>query len=247
MRTIRLVIAFDGSRYSGWQSQKKLSKKPTIQEIFEEKLQKLFGEKITLHGSSRTDSGVHAHGLVAHFKASKPIPDAVIARALNYHLPKDIGVRSAKTVPDNFHARFQAKSKIYEYRIWNHRVRPVFEAPFMLHVPQTLNIKDMRKAARYLVGKHDFSAFKDAKDELDSHVRTIKSLKISKSRTVVRIRIQADGFLTHMVRIIVGTLLDAGKGRIKPDTVREILKSRDRRRAGQTIPPQGLHLLRVIY
>jgi tRNA pseudouridine38-40 synthase len=244
-RTVKLVIGFEGTRYEGWQSQRKEGK--TIQEVFERALYTIFEEKTNLVSSSRTDSGVHALGLVAHLKTKNPLPDDKLKAALNFYLPKDIVVFSVKTVRSTFHARFKAKSKLYRYDIWHSKTRPLFEAPFVFWYPHPLSINLMRKAAAPLVGKHDFNAFKDRGDEKLSTVRHIHSIRIKKVKEIIRIEITANGFLRHMVRIIVGTLIEAGRKRIKPKQIQQILLSKDRSKAGPTAKALGLTLVKVNY
>lgn len=243
-RTVKLVIGFEGTRYEGWQSQRK---DRTIQEVFEKILARILKEKTHLASSSRTDSGVHALGLVAHFKTKNSLSDHKIKHALNFYLPRDILVHSAKTVPNSFHARFHAKSKRYRYDIWNSPTRPLFEAPFVLWYPHGLSLALMRQAASYLKDRHDFIAFKDRGDEKENSVRTIKRIVIKKNKELIRIEIEADGFLRHMIRIIVGTLIEVGRGKISPRKVKNILHSKDRSQAGPTAKAQGLTLVRVRY
>jgi len=263
-RTVKLLIGFDGTRYEGWQDQRKGK---TLQEVFEKLLLKILKEPANLISSSRTDSGVHALGLVAHFWTLNPLPDIKIKKALNFHLPRDIVVYSARTVHADFHARYYAKSKLYRYLIWNQPTRPLFEAPFVLWHPHRLDLGFMRKAARYFLGKHDFRAFMDGKDEKKSlemtghsmaptdvprsrgrgFVRSVKSLTIQRGKGLIRIRIEANGFLRHMVRVIVGTLIEAGRGKLRPETVPAILNSKDRKNAGPTAKPHGLTLIKVRY
>lgn len=243
-RTVKLVIGFQGTHYEGWQSQKKGS---AIQEVFERILTRIFKGKTLIIGSSRTDSGVHARGFVAHFRTQSRLSDAEIKTALNFYLPKDILTLSAKTAHSDFHARTHAKSKVYQYDIWNSRTRPLFEEPFVLWHPQKLEVRLMQKAARYLIGRHDFGAFKDKGGETQSSVRTVKKLTLRKSKEKISVAIEADGFLMHMVRVIVGTLIEAGRKRIRPEQVKMILHSKNRSKAGPTVRPQGLSLIRVRY
>ena len=245
MRTIRLKIAFQGTHFLGWQSQRNGK---TLQELFETLLAKIFREKIILHGSSRTDSGVHARGFVAHFKVKSALSDRKIKDALNFYLPQEVVVLSAKTAPDSFHARFHAKSKTYQYEIWNHRTRPVFDkAPFVLWVPPKLDVIAMRRAAKPLVGKHDFSAFRDSGEEERSAVRNIKSFSISRRGHLITIKVAGDGFLKHMVRIIVGTLISIGRGKLPIKHTISLLESKDRKKSGPAAKSQGLTLLQVRY
>ncbi len=244
MRTVKLVIGFQGTRYEGWQSQRKGN---TLQEVFEKILERILKEHTHLVGSSRTDSGVHAKGFVAHFRTKSVLPDNKIKQAINFYLPRDILVHSAKSMPDRFHARFHAKSKIYRYDIWCSTTRPLFEAPYALWYPHPLNVDLIKKGAAYLKGKHDFNAFQDRGDEKRNFVRTIKRLTVKKSKQLIRFEIEGDGFLRHMIRVIIGTLIDVGRKRIPPSGVSEILKSKDRKRAGSTAKAHGLTLLKVNY
>ena len=245
MRTVKLTIAFEGTRYLGWQSQRNGK---TVQEFLEAQLARILKEKVALHGSSRTDAGVHAKGLVAHFKTKSGLTDAKIKDALNFYLPKDIVVLASRTASDAFHARFSAKSKTYQYEIWNHRTRPVYDkAPYVLWVTQRLNVNLMRKAARVLVGRHDFNAFRDSGEEERRTVRHIKSLTLSTSGPSIKLRVTADGFLKHMIRVLTGTLVEVGRGRLSIKDIETVVKSKDRKKAGPTLKPQGLTLLKVRY
>ena len=245
MRTVKLVIGFQGTRYEGWQSQRKNN---TLQELFEKILHRILKEKVSLLSSSRTDSGVHALGLAAHFKTKNPLPDEKIKEALNFYLPRDVVVFSAKTMANDFHARYHAKSKLYRYQIWNQPTRPLFEDPFVLWVPHSLDAGLMKKAAKSLLGKHDFSAFQNkAGDEAKNPVRELKRISVKKEKSLLLIEIEANGFLRHMVRIIVGTLMEVGRKKLVPQKLAQILKSKDRRQAGPTAKPHGLCLVRVDY
>ena len=244
MRTVRLLIGFEGTRYEGWQSQRK---DRTIQEAFEKILHRLFKEKTDLISSSRTDSGVHALGLVAHFRTGSRLPDRKIKDALNFYLPKDILVRSAKTVDGRFHARYSAKSKIYRYDIWRSTTRPLREAPYALWHPGPLDLDRMRKAARYLLGTHDFSAFQDGGENGKGTVRTLKAIRILKKTPLIRVEVEGNGFLRHMVRVLVGTLIEVGRKRLLPGKVPGILSSKKRANAGPTAKSHGLTLVKVLY
>jgi len=243
-RTVKLVIGFQGTRYEGWQSQRK---DKTIQEVFEKILARILKEPTHLAGSSRTDSGVHARGFVAHFKTKSALPDSKIKDALNFYLPKDILVYSARTAADGFHARFSAKSKLYRYDIWVSRTRPLFEAPFVLWYPHPLDVNLMRRALHPLKGRHDFSAFKDSGDIRESYVREIKRFSVKREGRLIRIELEGNGFLRHMVRVIVGTLIEVGRKKIAPRGMEAILQSKDRGRAGPTARALGLTLVRVKY
>ncbi len=245
MRTVKLVIAFAGTHYSGWQSQRTGK---TLQEVLEAQLARILKEKVNLHGSSRTDAGVHARGLVAHFKTKNPLPESKIQHALNFYLPRDIVVLSAKNVREDFHARFDAKCKTYEYRIWNHRIRPVYDlAPYVLWMPHRLNVAAMRQAAKYLLGKHDFNAFRDSGEEEKRTVRHLKRCHITREGHLVRLTFTADAFLKHMIRVLTGTLMAVGQGKLTKWDIITLLKSKDRKKAGPTVKAHGLTLLTVSY
>ncbi len=244
MRTVKLIIAFNGTGFNGWQSQRN---DHTVQEALEKAILKIFQTKIHVTSSSRTDSGVHARGLAAHFAVDTHLPDVKITKALNFHLPDSVAVLSAKTMPDDFHAQKNAKNKIYEYRIWNSYTRPIFEAPFVLWFKQSLDVGAMKKAARFLKGRHDFSAFQSYQDDRETSVRTLEKITVSKHDEEIRIRVKGDGFLRYMVRIMVGTLMDVGRKKIKPADVKAILQSRDRKKAGPTSRAMGLTLVKVNY
>lgn len=245
VRVVKLVIAFQGTAYGGWQSQ--LTGK-TLQEIVMAALARALNEKVHVQGSSRTDSGVHAQAFVAHFKTKSLMTDEKILRATNYFLPGDIVIRSALSTKASFHAQYSAKGKTYQYVIWNSRVRPPYDvAPYALWKPVPMDVARMKLAAKYLVGKHDFSAFRDSGEEEKDPVRKVKSLKIVKTGSKITITVVGDGFLRHMIRVIAGTLIEVGRGKLAPTDVKRILLSKDRKQAGPTIKAQGLTLLKVHY
>lgn len=244
MRTVQLILGFEGTHYEGWQSQRK---NKTIQEVFERILSKILKGSVTVFGCSRTDSGVHARQFVAHFKTPAALPDEKIKDALNYYLPKDVTVFKARTAHESFHARFDAKSKLYRYRIWNDRTRPLFERNYTYWHPNPLNILAMRRAAKHLVGRHDFSAFQAQSGDGRNPVKTLKKVQLRCKKPLIEIDVEGTGFLRHMVRIIAGTLIEVGRGRMNPDAVKEILSSKDRKKAGSTAKPQGLILWKVSY
>ncbi len=254
MRNIKLTIEYDGTDFYGFQKQPHQN---TIQQELETALQKLFRKKIKLvSASSRTDAGVHAEAQVVHFKTSHAILPHRIVSGLNHFLPDAISILNAEEVPEDFHARFQPISKIYEYHVWNYPARPALLKNRVFHVPQVLNVSAMRKAARFLTGKHDFCAFTSEKKiakgrvvlrKKISFIRTVKKFSIQRKDKLIIFYIQADGFLYHMVRNLVGTLVAVGKGKLKPTDVKEILKSRDRKLAAATLPAWGLTLKKVIY
>lgn len=244
MKRIKLIVSYDGTGYCGWQVQ---PNGITVEEVLNKALQKLTGEDIHVIGASRTDSGVHALGNVAVFDTETTIPADRIAAALNQRLPEDIVIRSSEEVPGDFHPRYCDCTKTYEYRILNAKI-PV---PTMRHthyfVSYDLNIEDMRQAASYLVGEHDFVSFCNIRTDVENTVRTVYSLDIEKQGEEMIVRITGNGFLYNMVRIIVGTLVRVGRGFYPPEKVKEILEAKDRKAAGVTAPPQGLYLVGIRY
>ena len=245
IRTIKLTIEYDGTRYLGWQVQPEGS---TLQGVLEEKLCSLTGEKIDLLGSGRTDAGVHALGQVAHFETKSQLDAQTIQRALNSLLPSDIVIQKVEEVNEGFHARKQSKSKTYEYRILNRNIRSAFHWGYAWHIPQRLNIREMNKATRSLMGEHDFSSFQSVGSPKKTAVRKVTRAEWKRSRdSLLRFEIEANGFLKQMVRAIVGTLVEVGKRKITLEQFQEILDSRDRKKAGPTAPAHGLFLKEVKY
>ena len=244
MKRIKLTIAYDGTNYCGWQIQ---PNGLTIEEVINRTLSKLTGEDIQVIGASRTDSGVHAMGNVAVFDTETTIPAEKIAMALNQRLPEDIVIVKSEEVASDFHPRYCDCSKTYEYHIINTRIPVPTKRLTNYFVSYNLNIEDMRKAASYLVGEHDFVSFCNVRTDVENTVRTITELDILTNGDEITIRITGDGFLYNMVRIIVGTLIRVGRGFYEPEKVKEILEARDRKAAGVTAPPQGLMLMKIEY
>jgi len=245
MRTIKLLIEYDGTNYQGWQVQ---PKGPTIQGILEEKLGLLTGQPVQLFGSGRTDSGVHALGQVAHFKTQSQMDIRTIQRALNSLLPPDIVIQRAEEVDEGFHARKHSKSKIYEYRILNRNLRSAFHRGYVWYMPQKLNLTQMKKATQSLIGEHDFSAFRTVGSSTRTTVRRVIRAEWKRGRDgLLCFEIEANGFLKQMVRSIIGTLVEIGKGRMKAMEFQRILESKDRKKAGPTAPAHGLFLKEVKY
>ncbi len=243
MRTIKLTIEYDGTQYLGWQIQPKGS---TLQGILEDRLLSLTGEKVHLIGSGRTDAGVHAMGQVAHFKTKSQLDVQTIQRALNSLLPSDIVIQEVEEMDEDFHARKQAKSKIYEYRILNRNIRSVFHRDYVWHIPQRLNLKEMKKVARSLVGEHDFSSFQSVGSPKRTAVRKVARAEWKRGPGgLLLFEIEANGFLKQMVRAIVGTLVEVGKGKMTLEEFQKILDSKDRKKAGPTAPAHGLFLKEV--
>jgi tRNA pseudouridine38-40 synthase len=244
----KLVIAYDGANYEGWQTQKIGT---GVQQVVEDALAKLFPHKPQLHGSSRTDTGVHAFGMVAHFEIS---PDQFrmtlrkLPLAINAWLPEDIRVLSAARAPKNFNARFDAAGKQYRYFIWNHAAMNPLLRRTAWHVPVKLDLKRMRAAAKLFVGKHDFQSFAaNPGYKKESTVRTLMRCDVKKSGPQFTIIIEGDGFLYKMCRGIVGTIVQAGVGKFPPDQIQHMLAQKDRRVAGMTAPAHGLVLWKVFY
>lgn len=253
MRNIRLVAAYDGTDFHGWQRQPHAA---TIQEVLESRIARITGEKVKLNGSGRTDAGVHAAGQVANFKMACPIPCPSLAKALNDILPASIRVRRAEDVAASFHARYHVASKTYRYRILQGSFCPPFLARYVYHHPYPLDHRQMADAARLLEGEHDFTSFagsdpaeKGKKRRSGSNVRQIfkSSLAVRKKLPLLVYETRGSGFLHHMVRNIVGTLLEVGSGKLSPEDIVAILEARDRGRAGPTAPASGLCLVRVEY
>ena len=246
MRNIKLIIEYDGTNYSGWQAQKN---GPSIQEEVEKALLTLTGEKIRINGSGRTDAGVHARGQVANFITDSSIPEERFANALKSLLPRDIVIKGSSEVPLDFHARYSAVGKKYSYLIINSKFPSALLRNYAYHVNycERLDIGRIEKAAEAFIGTYDFSGFKSAGSMSSNTVRTIYELSIEKEKELIRFNYKGSGFLYNMVRIITGTLLYTGIGRIDPDDIKDIMMSVDRDRAGLTVPACGLYLEEVYY
>lgn len=243
-KTYRLTLCYDGTRYRGWQ--RLPNGALTVQGKAEEALSDVFGMPIEVSGSGRTDAGVHAKGQVASFRApERPIGE--ILPKLRHLLPEDVGVIDLAYAPDRFHARLSAAEKTYQYRVWNSAAPDVFERRFRTQIQQPLDVDKMREAAALLVGTHDFLGFCANKHFKKSSVRTLSALAIERDGDELRFTLTADGFLYHMARILVGTLLEIGSGRREPDSIAEIFARKDRALAGETAPAKGLCLMEVRY
>jgi tRNA pseudouridine38-40 synthase len=247
-RILKLVLSYDGTDYAGWQRQPDAV---SIQALVEDALAPIEGKAVTVHGAGRTDAGVHALAQVASVALEARLEAPTLVRALNATLPPDVRARDASEAPTGFHARFSATSKAYRYYIRAAGVVSPFERRYVWHVPVPLDDEAMAAAAEVLRGTHDFAAFQGAGSDVATSTRTILDLAITRVHepdgSLVLIDVEADGFLRHMVRTIVGTLVDVGRGRREPDDVARILASRDRGEAGDTAPALGLFLVRVRY
>ncbi|MCD6153297.1 MAG: tRNA pseudouridine(38-40) synthase TruA [Syntrophobacterales bacterium] len=245
MRNIKMVVEYDGTCYHGWQWQ---PNGITIQQVLEKTIGKITREKIKITGSGRTDAGVHAINQVANFKTTSRIEIPNLLQGVNSVLPKDIVIKELSDVDEGFHARYDAKSKVYLYRIYNNRIRSVLHRNYSWNVYEPLNVRVMEKAVVLLKGTHDFSSFCGANDDAFNHVRTVIKAEIDiEDNYMIIFTIEANGFLRHMVRNIAGTLVDVGKGKLTPEGFFEIMKCKNRTKAGITAPPQGLFLKEVKY
>lgn len=244
MRNIKLTIEYDGTNYNGWQTQED---KNTIQDTVESALKVLTNEETKLVGASRTDSGVHALGQVANFMTSSNISVEKYPNALNSVLPKDIVIKKAEDVSENFHSRYDSKGKTYRYVILNSKYPSALNRNFSYFYPYYLDVKAMQEACEYIIGTHDFSAFKASGGSSKTSIRTVHKAEIIKKSENIYFYITGDGFLYNMVRIIIGTLLEVGRGKIRPKDMEYIILSRDRKRAGKTAPAHGLYLMEVLY
>lgn len=244
MRKIKLTLEYDGTRYAGWQIQRNSE---TIQERVEKALERVLREKIRVHGAGRTDAGVHALGQVAHFRTRSSLPVENIQNGANTYLPPDIAILQAEEVDLEFHARYSARVKIYRYLVYRRKVLSPFWLYRAYHFSIPLNVGKMRQAAYHLKGKQNFKAFAASGSSVRDTIRTISRLSISMEGDLLVFELKADGFLYKMVRNMVGTLLEVGRGAIAPGQVKNILQSGNRKLAGPTAPASGLYLIKVIY
>ncbi len=245
MANYKLVVCYDGSRYKGWQKQGNTDN--TIQAKLEAALSGIVGEPVEVNGSGRTDAGAHAKMQVASFRAKTELSADALLERLRELLPEDIGAVSLEEANPRFHARLNCVGKTYVYRVWNSAQPNVFERKFMYTVADSLDLDAMNAAARHLIGSHDFTAFCSLKNMKKSAVRSIDEIRIERLGGEIRFTVSGNGFLYNMVRIIVGTLLEVGKGSISPDAVADILASLDRQNAGPTAPSKALCLWEVRY
>ncbi len=244
MPTFKLTLEYDGTAYSGWQRQQD---HPTVQAVLEDALAQIAQDTIAVVGAGRTDAGVHARGQVASFRSDKSLSAPEWKRALNGVLPADICVLAAVSVGDDFHARYSARSKLYEYTILNRQERSALERQRAWHVSRLLDLAGMRESAALLCGRHDFSSFQGSPTDTENPHCVVSRLDIAEQEGLIRIRVEADRFLKQMVRAIVGTLVEVGLGKRESRSLKEVLEARDRRAAGYTAPAHGLCLVSVEY
>lgn len=244
MMRVKLIVEYDGTNYAGWQRQLNAL---SVQEVLERAFEAASGEPVRIHGAGRTDAGVHALAQVAHMDTQSAIPSDKICFAMNMHLPPDIRVKSSEKTRDDFHARFNAKGKHYRYTLVNAVHAPAILRHTAAHVRGDLDVEAMRDAAEYVLGTHDFASFCASGSEVTDTVRTVTSLDITEEDPVLRIDIKGTGFLYHMVRIIAGTLIEIGQHKRTPASMRDIIESKDRKKAGVTAPAKGLILVSVMY
>jgi tRNA pseudouridine38-40 synthase len=246
MKNFKLIIEYDGTNYHGWQRQ---AAEPTVQAEIEQALAAMTRSDITLIGAGRTDAGVHALGQAAHFRCETRLDPESILKGLNSLLPPDIVICDCRLVANNFHARFDAQSKIYRYRILNRAARAAVGRSYSWFIHRPLDVRAMQQAAHFIVGRHDFKAFESSGSPRAHTVRHVLAAEWieAQKQGLLTFQIEADGFLRCMVRNIVGTLVATGLGKIPPAEVATILASRDRRRAAATAPPQGLFMVTVNY
>ncbi len=244
-RTFKLIIEYDGTDYCGWQRQKA---DPSIQGTIEAVIAQMTRTPVTLHGSGRTDAGVHALGQCAHFSCATRLGSEELLKGMNGLLPADIAIRACEEVGSDFHARFDVLRKTYRYRVLNRPVRAAVDRRYAWHIYRPLDLAAMNAAAGHLAGRHDFKAFENTGSPRAHSVRQVLAARWRRAGgDELHFDISADGFLKFMVRNIVGTLVAVGRGKIEPDAVQAILASRDRGQAGATAPPHGLFLMEVVY
>lgn len=244
MRNLLVTISYDGSAYHGWQVQKNAV---TVQQVFQRAVEKLLCTKTDIKGCSRTDSGVHANMYCVSFKTNSNIPCKNIISGLNTYLPKDIAVLDCIEAAPDFHARYSVRSKQYVYRVYNEQIRDPFLKDRAFHYRYRINEQLLDTEAQAFVGTHDFAGFCSARSDVEDTVRTVYAFSVERRGSEVLFKVEADGFLYNMVRIMVGTLLFVNEGKIKPGELADVINSKNRTLAGKTAPAHGLYLNKVNY
>lgn len=244
MRNLLLSLRFDGTAYHGWQVQKNAL---TVQQVFQDAVASVLGVRADVTGCSRTDAGVHANMYCCQLRTEHPIPEPKLIDALNFYLPRDIGVFACREVSQDFHARYSCQSKEYIYKIWNSPFRSPFYEGYALHCKRRIDENFLNGQAQAYIGTYDYSGFSSSGSSVAGTVRTVKNFTVLREGEVLVFTVEADGFLYNMVRIMTGTLLEIAEGKIPPDMLKEIIISGERGRAGRTAPACGLYLNRVFY
>lgn len=244
-KNYRAILQYEGTRYQGWQKQ--VSTDNTIQGKLEALLNKMTGEMVEVNSSGRTDAGVHAYGQVISFSCDTSMEPEEIRDYMNQYLPEDIGVLSVVTAGERFHARLNATGKIYRYRVLNSNIPRIFDRKYVFQVPEKLDLEAMKKGISYLEGKHDFKAFTAKKNTKKSTIRTIHEIKMEQQEDELIFTFYGDGFLYHMVRILMGTLLEIGQQRRTPESILEAFETGNRAKTGFLAPAHGLALMQVFY
>lgn len=244
MRNIKLTIEYDGKKFGGWQKQ---PNELNIQGEIEQAIKQITGEDVELNASGRTDSGVHALGQVANFKTNSNLEIEKFAVAINSKLKKSIVIKKAEEVPENFHARYNCKGKKYRYIINNSYQGTAIYRDLECHIPQKLDVEKMQEGIKFFEGKHDFKGFKASGTSGKSTIREIYKAEVKQEGERIIIELTGNGFMYNMVRIISGTIVDVGLGKISPNQIPDIINAKDRTKAGKTLPASGLYLVEVYY
>ena len=246
MPRYKITIEYDGTKYCGWQRQ---PGQATVESVITEALKTAFSQDIEIFGSGRTDAGVHAVGQIAHFDCNKKLNGFEMMMAINHNIDynENIAIIDCHEVSENFHSRFDAKMRFYEYKIINRKARLVLEKNRAWHIPNKLDLEKIQEASKYFIGTHDFSSFKDSECQTKNPIRTIKDIKITKNNDLILFQISAKSFLHHMVRNIVGTLYLIGKNKLEVEDISKILAAKNRTKSGPNAPACGLYFTKVEY
>lgn len=244
MKNLLLTIQYDGSNYHGWQVQKNAV---SVQSVLQDAIEKLFCSRLDVKGCSRTDSKVHANMYCVSFCTDKDIKCENVVMGLNTYLPNDVAVVDCKEVSEDFHPRYSCKSKEYIYKVYNGKIRNPFLTNYAFHYRYPIDAEYLNKESKHYVGKYDYSGFCSIKSDVESKIRDVKNFEVWRDGDMVYFKVEADGFLYNMVRIMVGTLLFVNEGKIKEGELKDVILSKERKRGGKTAPPQGLYLNKINY